>query len=229
MIATFMEPSLRYDPVGQQTLPYRRRMCKGRTDPARGERSVSTTKALPVRDPAPDPLIGARLRLLRQARHLTVGELSEATGLSKAFISRVERDLKLPSLPALLALCRALRVEVGDVFRSGGVDRVALGDAPEVDLGGTGIVERLVTPVHERGLQILHSVVEPGGHSEADAYTVECRLEAVHLVSGEFVLVVDGTDHVLATGDTLTFPGDAPHTWHNPGTAPATVLWVLAG
>ena len=190
---------------------------------------MSTMKSMPVREPAPDPLIGARLRLLRQERHLTVEDLAEATGLSKAFISRVERDLKLPSIPALLGLCRALRVEVGDVFRSARVEQITLTDAPPVDLGGTAIVEQLITPVHERRIQILRSVVQPGGHSEAEAYTVECQLEAAHLVSGMFVLVVDGKTHELSKGDTLTFPGDAPHTWHNPGDQPAVVLWALAG
>ncbi len=186
-------------------------------------------KPLPVRDAAPELAIGVRLRLARQNARLTVEELAETTGVSKGYISRVERDLTMPSIPNLLLLCRALRIDVAEVFAATPVELVRLADAPAVDLGGTGIEERLVTPVHERRLQILHSTIAPGGSSETDAYGVDSDLEAVHVVSGRFVLEVDGQDYELAAGDTLTFPGQTPHRWRNPATEPAVVLWTLAG
>lgn len=186
-------------------------------------------KPLPVRESAPEPAIGIRLRLARQNQRLTVEELAEATGVSKGYLSRVERDLTMPSIPNLLLLCRALRIEVADVFRTTPVELVRLSDAPAVDLGGTGIEERLVTPVHERRLQMLRSTVAPGGHSEAEPYGVASDLEAVHVISGRFVLEVDGREYALDPGDTLTFPGQAPHRWHNPGEEPAVVLWTLSG
>lgn len=186
-------------------------------------------KPLPVRESAPEPAIGIRLRLARQNQRLTVEELAEATGVSKGYLSRVERDLTMPSIPNLLLLCRALRIEVADVFRTTPVELVRLSDAPAVDLGGTGIEERLVTPVHERRLQMLRSTVAPGGHSEAEPYGVASDLEAVHVISGRFVLEVDGREYALDPGDTLTFPGQAPHRWHNPGEEAAVVLWTLSG
>ena len=191
---------------------------------------MNTMKSLPVRDTAAaDPVIGSRLRLARMERHLTVEELAEATGQSKAFISRVERDLKLPSIPALLSLCRALRIEVGEVFRTALVEFVPLAEAPHVDLGGTGISEQLVTPVHQRKLQMVRSVIEPGGRSEDEAYMIECELESAHLISGTFVMTVDGQEHTMTPGDTLSLPGNAAHTWHNPGPEPVVILWAMAG
>ncbi|WP_369792948.1 helix-turn-helix domain-containing protein [Kocuria sp. ZOR0020] len=47
---------------------------------------------------------------------MTVEQLAAAAELSKGFVSRVERDLTSPSVDALVRLCRALRVEVGEVF-----------------------------------------------------------------------------------------------------------------
>jgi len=40
--------------------------------------------------------IGARLRAGRQAQGMTMEQLAEATGLTKGFISRVERDVTSP-------------------------------------------------------------------------------------------------------------------------------------
>ncbi|GAB95051.1 transcriptional regulator with XRE-family HTH domain [Kineosphaera limosa] len=190
---------------------------------------MKSIKSLPVQQSAPEPAIGIRLRLARQNQRLTVEELAEATGVSKGYISRVERDLTMPSIPNLLLLCQALRIDVAEVFATTPVQLMRLADAPTVDLGGTGIEERLVTPVHERRLQILRSTVAPGGHSEAEPYGVDSDLEAVHVISGQFALEVDGTEYVLHAGDTLTFPGQSPHRWHNPADEPAVVLWALAG
>lgn len=188
-------------------------------------------KALPVRDavPPPGPAIGIRLRTARQKARLTVEELAEATGVSKGYISRVERDLTMPSIPNLLLLCRTLGIAVADVFAATPVDLVRLADAPVVDLGGTGIQERLVTPPHERRLQMLYSTIAPGGRSESEAYGMDSDLETVHVVSGVFVVDFDGQEYELGPGDTLTFPGHAPHRWRNPGPDPAVVLWTLAG
>lgn len=185
-------------------------------------------KALPVHGGPGDARIGARLRNLRRRNHMTVEQLATAADLSKGFVSRVERDLTSPSVDALVRLCRALRVEVGDVFAAeSGVHVVRLADAPQVDLGGRGIKEQLVTPSANRALQIIHATVEPGGRSEDEPYSMDCSHEALHVVSGDFVLTTPDHRMELQPGDTVSFPGSEPHGWENPGTEPATVLWVM--
>jgi transcriptional regulator with XRE-family HTH domain len=57
--------------------------------------------------------IGPRLRETRMAQGLTIGNLAEATGLTKGFISRVERDETSPSVATLVNLCQVLSLPVG--------------------------------------------------------------------------------------------------------------------
>ncbi len=160
---------------------------------------------------------------------MTVEQLAAAAELSKGFVSRVERDLTSPSVDALVRLCRALRVEVGEVFAAeAAVDVVRLAEAPEVDLGGHGIRELLVTPSVNKALQIIRATVEPGGHSEDEPYSMDCRHEALHVISGQFVLSTPDQRLELQGGDTVSFPGSEPHGWENPGSQPATVLWIMA-
>ncbi len=61
-------------------------------------------------------LLGSRVRALRKQRGLTQQELAEATDLSVAMISMLERHQRTPHLTTLDALAKALKVEVGDLF-----------------------------------------------------------------------------------------------------------------
>ena len=101
-------------------------------------------KALPLETAPGQALIGHRLRALREARRLTVAQLAEAAGVSKGFLSRLERDLTSPSVSTLVTLCQVLGASPGDVLDAPEVTVVRLADAPAVSLGGEGIRERLI-------------------------------------------------------------------------------------
>lgn len=186
-------------------------------------------KALPLETEPGQTLIGRRLRALREARRLTVAQLAEAAGVSKGFLSRLERDLTSPSVSTLMTLCQVLGASPGDVLDAPDVTVVRLADAPAISLGGEGITERLITPRGRRDLQIIRAEIAPGGHGEAELYTVDCRVEAVHVVAGRLQLQTTAAVHLLEEGDTVTFPGREPHTWTNTEDRPAVVLWTLVG
>ena len=186
-------------------------------------------KAHPLETAPGQALIGRRLRALREARRLTVAQLAEAAGVSKGFLSRLERDLTSPSVSTLVTLCQVLGASPGDVLDAPEVTVVRLTDAPAVSLGGEGIRERLITPRGSRDLQILRADIAPRGRGEAELYTVDCRVEAVHVVTGRLELRTTEAVHLLEEGDTVTFPGREPHSWANPDDRPAVVLWTLVG
>lgn len=186
-------------------------------------------KVLPLETDPTEHLIGRRLRALREARRLTVAQLAEAAGVSKGFLSRLERDLASPSVSTLVTLCQVLGARPGHVLDAPDVTVVRLAEAPAISLGGKGISERLLTPRGRRELQIIRAEIEPGGRGEGDLYTVDCRVEAVHVVSGRLELRTTDAVHALAEGDTVTFPGREPHSWTNPDERPAVVLWTLVG
>lgn len=184
-------------------------------------------KALPV-EPSNSPVaIGPRIRLARQARRMTIEQVAVATGLTKGFLSRVERDLTSPSVASLLTLCQVLSISIGDLFTAPATQLTRWNDAPSVNLGGTGITERLVTPRTERRVQVIRAVIAPHGSGEADLYSVDCDVEVLHVARGRFILVFAGESMELSEGDTVTFPGQEPHSWRNPADVEAVVLWTL--
>ncbi|WP_304411158.1 helix-turn-helix domain-containing protein [Corynebacterium stationis] len=186
-------------------------------------------KSLPIEPVASDIALGSRLRALRERRHFTLDQVAERTGFSKGFISRVERDLTSPSVQSLVTLCQVLGINPGQLLDSPEVSVVKFDAAPRVDLGGAGIIERLLTPRTQREIQIIHMSVEAHGHGEEEPYAMDCNIESIHVIKGSFVVKTSAEEFTLEAGDTLTFPGAEPHTWHNPTGDSAEVLWVLSG
>ncbi|WDF33869.1 cupin domain-containing protein [Arthrobacter agilis] len=184
-------------------------------------------KALPVEPTNAPVAIGSRIRAARQAQRMTIEQVAGSTGLTKGFLSRVERDLTSPSVASLVTLCQVLSISIGDLFLVPETHLTRLGDAPGISLGGQGINERLVTARSERRLQMIRAVVEPHGRGEDELYSVDCEVETLHVVSGRFVLIFPNDRYELAAGDTVTFPGREPHTWLNPDDSEAVVLWTL--
>lgn len=184
-------------------------------------------KALPVEPTNAPVAIGSRIRAARQGQRMTIEQVADATGLTKGFLSRVERDLTSPSVASLVTLCQVLSISIGDLFLVPETHLTRLDDAPRISLGGQGINERLMTARSERRLQMIRAVVEPHGRGEDELYSVDCEVETLHVVSGRFVLIFPNDRYELEAGDTVTFPGREPHSWLNPGDTEAVVLWTL--
>ncbi|GAA3328221.1 MULTISPECIES: cupin domain-containing protein [Paeniglutamicibacter] len=184
-------------------------------------------KALPVEPSSAALAIGSRIRAARHAQRLTIDQIAESTGLTKGFLSRVERDLTSPSVASLVTLCQVLSLEVGELFTQPDTHVVRLAEAPRISLGGEGIVERLVTARSERRLQVIRAVIAPHGEGEKELYSVDCEVEVLHVLSGRFVLIFANERLDLDAGDTVTFPGREPHSWKNPTGEEAIVTWTL--
>ncbi|MCU6480917.1 helix-turn-helix domain-containing protein [Arthrobacter sp. A2-55] len=184
-------------------------------------------KALPVEPSSAPVAIGSRIRAARQSQRLTIEHVADATGLTKGFLSRVERDLTSPSVASLVTLCQVLSISIGDLFAVPETHLTLRGEGPRISLGGEGIVERLLTARSERRLQVLSSTIAPFGRGESELYAVDCDVDVLHIISGELTLILTQDSYDLKAGDTLSFPGREPHTWENRTSEPVEALFIL--
>jgi transcriptional regulator with XRE-family HTH domain len=176
-----------------------------------------------------EALIGARLRAARQAAGLTLAVVAAEAGLTKGFLSRLERDEVSPSVASLVTVCGVLGIGVGQLFEAPDTSLVRAGEAPPINFGGSGLREYLLTAGSQRQLQVIRSLVEPGGGGGPELYSLACEAEFVYVVSGELRLLLSGDTVDLGAGDAFTLPGSTPHTWLNPSRDTETeVLWVLS-
>ncbi len=176
-----------------------------------------------------DVKIGARLRAARLARGLTLEAVGAAAGISQGFVSKLERDQVSPSVASLVAICEAVGLKVGELFEPPPSQIVRAGHGAPINFGGEGAEEFLLTPGTQTDVEVIHSLIQPGGTAGDDLYSLDCDVEFVYVLRGTLTVTLADDDHTLEAGDSMTFRGRDPHTWRNPSTDTVSeVLWVLA-
>ena len=186
-------------------------------------------RPVPVSPTSDGARLGARLRAARKAHGYTLEQLASAAGLTKGFLSRVERDETSLSVASLVTLCEVMSISPGALFDAPDVAVVRRDAAPAINLGGTGVSEQLMTPRGQARVQLVHTTAEPGATGGADLYTINCDVEVAYVLGGTVDIVFADRRERLTAGDALTMRGGEPHTWENPSQSdPAEIVWVLS-
>lgn len=169
---------------------------------------------------------GPRLRAARRAQGLTLNAVAEGAGLSKGFLSLVERGRASMSVPNLLAVCTVLGINVGSLFDFPSEPVVDRGRRSQ--MGGIGVDEFVLTAADQRHLQVMRSEVAGGG-SSGGAYRLDTDTVFAYVLSGALLITVDGEERTLSAGRSTSYPGRSLHSWANQhDDLPAEVLWVFA-
>ncbi|MEQ1735257.1 MAG: cupin domain-containing protein [Rhodoglobus sp.] len=176
---------------------------------------------------ASEVLIGARLRAARQSRGMTLDAVASAAGITAGFVSKLERDQVSPSVASLVAICRAVGLRMGELFEPPPSHVVRAGEGTRINFGGQGAIEQVVTPGDQTLIEVIHSLIGPGGSGGDDLYVLEAEVEVVHVIRGHLVVTLGQERHELTAGDTMTFRGSDPHTWANESSEDCEVIWML--
>ncbi len=175
------------------------------------------------------PRVGAQLRAARLASRLSMAEVAARSGLTKGFLSKIERDLTNVSVASLIRLCDSLGISVGSLFQAAKGEVVRKGEYPPINFGGSGVREFLLTPAGEKRVQAILSHIDPGGGSGDEPYALPADVEFVFVLAGQLRIAVAGEYLTLEAGDALTFPSRAEHTFSVPaGSEPTRVLWIFS-
>ena len=167
------------------------------------------------------------MRSLRRERGLTIEQLAAATGLTKGFISQLERDRTAPSLSSIARICDALGVRLSHIFeRDPAPALVRRHERPKVD-SYFATDNHLLSSPDEPRFQAIESEVAPGAGAGDELYSLPGEMEFVYVLEGSLELRVGDEKHVLEQGDAITYPLTKPHTWRNASdTKILRVLWV---
>lgn len=173
--------------------------------------------------------LGARLRHAREQRRLSLGDVAARTGLTKGFLSRVERDETSPSVASLLSVCEAISLPMERLFATPRTTVVRAADRLQAELPGAAVVDTLITPPHEPHVTVVETTAAPGGSGGDQLYTLPSECEVCYVLEGAIELDVDGSLLRMERGDAATFGAAVPHTWRNlSAEGIARVVWVIA-
>ena len=184
-------------------------------------------RATPLAARNETPRVGARVRSLRRERGLTIEQLAAATGLTKGFISQLERDRTAPSLASIARICDALGVRLGHIFEHEPEPAlVRKHDRPPAN-GTSSTHSHLLSLRDEPRFKAIESEVAPGAGAGDELSSLPGEVEFVYVLDGSLELRIGDETHRLETGDALTYPLSKPHTWRNASdTEPLRVLWL---
>jgi transcriptional regulator with XRE-family HTH domain len=194
--------------------------------PLRGCQPAPLRSSLVQSQPDGETRLGERLRALRLDRGLSIAQVAESTGLTKGFLSQLERNLTSVSLSALARICSALGVRFGDVLDEPPMGAVIRRESA-IRWTEVGNHEDVVlSPPEEQRLNLIESRIPPGVSAGDDVYTFPADVELIYVLGGSLELQVGDEVLTLTAGETFTYSPRDPHAWRNPSqTEETVVLW----
>jgi len=173
--------------------------------------------------------LGARIRSLRQARHLTLRDVAQRAGVTESFLSQVERDVASPSIASVHRIARALDLSIAQLFANDAdTGRVVRREARKrVVYPGLKAIDEFLTSDPAGRLQVILSTIEPGGGTGSEPYAHDSDEEVAVVLAGVLDVWVADEHYVLREGDAIAFPSRLPHWNANRGTDAVTVLFCL--
>jgi transcriptional regulator with XRE-family HTH domain len=202
----------------------------------------------------PDTLLdlGQRIREERQARQWTLEQFSEKTGLSKSFLSQIERGNTEPSITSLKKIAAQFGYSIVNLFPNGqgaeesweynnhlaehksnndyyikNVAVVRAGKRKRIALPGSKVVYDLMTPDMKRKLEVMHMRVSKGENSGEEPMLDSPGEKLCIVMKGILELRVGQEVYRLEEGDSLYYPAHVPHSWQALDGESIEVIWIL--
>ena len=170
--------------------------------------------------------IGERIKNLRELSNLTQEELAERAGLTKGFISQIERDLTSISLDSFLQILGAMDENISDFFRESSAEKIVYRETDRVAIEKEKIqrFELLVPGSTNRRLEPILLTLRKGQvtpkerphEGEEFGFVLRGR---VSLRFGKEVLK-------LKKGECFYLSAEKEHSLHNSASKEALILWI---
>lgn len=180
-----------------------------------------------------EKIICRNIKKLRKQNHLTLEKLASMTGLTKGYLSKVERSQKAPPYSTLTKIAGALGLEVASML-SGNID-----PAMDVRLSLSRNKDRKVIKETTQFAGYDYEILaenKPGKNMEPFVIHAPWEIAKMYSHEGEeFIFVMegclefeyDGKSYILEKGDNVYFDSIVPHAGKSLGHEKARLLVVI--
>jgi transcriptional regulator with XRE-family HTH domain len=176
------------------------------------------------------PRIAGRLRLERDSRGWSLAELADRSGVSKAMISKIEREEVSPTAVILVRLSAAFDLTLaGLLLRAEGQARLTRAtEQPIWRDPETGYLRKQVFSRADHPVEIIRVELPARQQVVLPASSYAHIRQAVWVQSGSLVIIEAGERHVLGPGDCLGFGPPSEVSFANETAAPCAYVVALA-
>lgn len=174
--------------------------------------------------------VGSRLREIRSRQHRSLRAVARAAGFSASFLSQVEREIAVPSIPSLRTIADVLGVPVFTFFVE--EEEASLGTVLHPDqrrimaAADDGQSYELLTPALTRSMEMMILTLAPGAQTAPDP-RVHDGEEGVLVLAGEVLMELCGRVQPMREGDSSHYAAHLPHRYVNASEAPCRILFCM--
>ena len=170
--------------------------------------------------------IGERIKNLRELSNLTQEELAERAGLTKGFISQIERDLTSISLDSFLQILEAMDENISDFFRESSAEKIVYRETDRVAIEKEKIqrFELLVPGSTNRRLEPILLTLRKGQVTPRERpHEGE---EFGFVLRGKVTLRFGKEALKLKRGECFYLSAEKEHWLQNTSSKEAVILWI---
>lgn len=170
--------------------------------------------------------MSAKLKILRLQAGMTLEDVAERTGLTRSYLSKVERGLASPSIGAALKIAGVLEVSVEALFgNQPSDDPVAIVRASATPSDGIVHLVAGDSPTRRLVAFVLHPADAGRTRHPASHHHGE---ELVYVLAGRVELRLANRKEILGKGDCAHFESTIPHKITSLSGPDALVLIVIS-
>ncbi|MFN3513066.1 MAG: helix-turn-helix domain-containing protein [Phenylobacterium sp.] len=172
-----------------------------------------------------------RIRVEREARGWSQGELAERSEVSKAMIGKIERGEASPTAALLGKLSGALQLTLAALLtraEAEGGRKTAAADQPVWRDPGTGYLRRQVFARGDHPVELVEVELPAGARVDLPAASYAFIRQVVWVLSGTLAIEEGGRRTELAAGDAYAFGEPAQSSFINPAPEPCAYLVAVS-
>lgn len=178
-------------------------------------------------------IVGENLRHFRRLHGLSLEQLAQLSGVSRAMLGQIETGKSAPTINLLGRIAEALKISVSALIASpgsGGTIIITREAAMVLTMSNGRYSSRTLFPLGDpRAIEIYEVALAPDHQEFFEALASGAR-KALVLLSGEIELVIGGGAPTrLSVGDAVLFSSDTAHSLRNLGRDEAKAFLVVAG
>jgi transcriptional regulator with XRE-family HTH domain len=175
--------------------------------------------------------VAGNLKRLRAERDLTLDQLSEASGVSRAMLNQIETGKSVPTIATLWKVAAGLHLPFQQLIAvEAGPKSVVLRrkDAKVLANAEGSFSSRALFPFDggPRTSEFYELSIAPGGTERAAPHARGTREQLV-VVKGRAAVEIAGVRHELAERDAIGFDADVPHAYLNPDARREALLYLV--
>lgn len=170
--------------------------------------------------------LGAKIRVFRKNKNMTIKQLAEATSLSSGFISNIENDVNSPSISNLQQICKALDINIVELIQSRDNNSyiVRNKERKEIFKSNDDTVKFELVSNQDKDLNVICIKLKPNSQYESTDWG-HAFDEIGLVIKGTLEIKVENNVNILKEGDSIYINKYTPHNYKNGGEEECVIYW----